>query len=42
MRVLTKEDNAPSIAVAARLGFTHEPSYDHYPDKGDVNFFLTL
>lgn len=42
IRVLTKQDNTPSIAVATRLGFTHAPDLDDTPDPGDINLFLDL
>ncbi len=39
IRVLTKKDNIPSIAVARKLGFIYNEKFDHYPDKGDVYLF---
>ncbi|WP_418969330.1 GNAT family N-acetyltransferase [Alloscardovia omnicolens] len=42
VRVLTKHNNKPSLAVAQRLGFVHDAEIDNRPDDGDVSLFVTL
>lgn len=39
IRVLTKNNNAPSIGVAKKLGFIHNAKFDNDPEEGDVSLF---
>ncbi len=39
VKVLTKSNNTPSIAVAKKLGFVYNEKYDNYPDQNDVYYF---